>query len=163
MKFTWLWWARCQAATFMASCSDLTGLSAKNSFVRCDSISNDRGSGEGSLAIVEISEKGVYLATAVVVAAVVAAMVVVAAVVVAAVVVAAVVVTAVVVTAAGVESRLITVVAVVKDPLKSMASLSTATMSLIDVNSIVVIRYGWDGDNRRSHQRAEGDEPYRQR
>ena len=126
----------------MASCSDLTGLSAKNSFVRCDSISNDRGSGEGSLAIVEISEKGVYLATAVVVAAVVAAMVVVAAVVVAAVVVAAVVVTAVVVTAAGVESRLITVVAVVKDPLKSMASLSTATMSLIDVNSIVVIRYG---------------------
>ena len=107
---------------------------AKNSLLGCDSVSEDRVTGEGSLAIVEISEEGVYIVMAVVVAAVV-----VAAAVVAAVVVAAVVVAAVVVAAAGVESRL---VAVVKEASKSMALLSTAAMSLIDVNSMSVVGYG---------------------
>jgi hypothetical protein len=35
----------------------------------CDSLSDERVTGEGSLAIVERSEKGVYVVTAVVVAA----------------------------------------------------------------------------------------------
>jgi hypothetical protein len=102
---------------------------AKNSLLRCDSVSDDRVTGEGSLAIVEISEEGVYVVMAVVV-------------VVAAVVVAVVVVAAVVVAAAGVESRLVAAVVVVKEASKSMASLSTAAMSLIDVNGMSVVGYG---------------------
>jgi len=69
---------------------------------------------------------------AVLLAAVVVAAVVVAAVVVAAVVVATVVVAVVVVRAAVVESRLVGALVVVTDTLKSMASLGTAAISLID-------------------------------
>jgi hypothetical protein len=90
---------------------------AKNSLLRRDSVSDDKVTGEGSLAIVEISEEGVYVVTAVVVAAVVVAAVV-------------------------VESRLVAAVVVVKDASKSMASLSTAAMSLIDVNGMSVVGYG---------------------
>ena len=132
MKFAWLWGASSRAAISTASCSDPTGLLAKNSLLRCDSVSDDRVTGEGSLAIVEISEEGVYVVMAVVV---------VAAVVVAVVMVAAVVVAAVVVAAAGVESRLLAAVVVVKEASKSMASSSTAAMSLIDVNGMSVVGY----------------------
>jgi len=135
-----------QAAISTASCSDLTGLLAKNSLLRCDSVSDDRVTGEGSLAIVEISEEGVYVGMVVVVAAAV---------------VAAVVVVAVVVAAAGVQSRLVAAVVLVKEALKSMASSSTAAMSLIDVNGMSVVGYGWNGDIGRSRQCAEGDEWYR--
>ena len=132
MKFAWLWGASSRAAISTASCSDPKGLLAKNSLLRCDSVSDDRVTGEGSLAIIEISEEGVYVVMAVVVAAVV----------VAAVVAAAVVVAAVVVAAAGVESRLVAAVVVVKEASKSMASSSTAAMSLIDVNGMSVVGYG---------------------
>jgi len=167
MKFAWLWGASSRAAISTASCSDPTGLLAKNSLLRCDSVSDDRVTGDGSLAIVEISEGGVYVGMAVVVAAAVVAALVVAAVVVAAVVVAAVVaaavvvaavvvapvvvaavvaaavvVAAVVVAAAAVESRLVAAVVVVKEASKYMASSSTAAMSLIDVNGMSVVGYG---------------------
>jgi hypothetical protein len=98
-------------AISIASCSDPTGLLAKNSRLRCDSISDDKVTREGSLGRVEISEKEVYVVTAVVVAAVVVAVVVV-------------VVVVVVVAAVVVQSRLIVVVVVVKDGSKSMASSS---------------------------------------
>jgi hypothetical protein len=101
-----------------ASCSDPTGLLAKNSLLRCDSVSDDSVTGEGSLAIVEVSEEGVYVVMAVVVVA------------------------AVVVAATGVESRLVAAVVVVKQASKSMASSSTAAMSLIDVNGMSVVGYG---------------------
>jgi hypothetical protein len=64
-----------------------------NCLLRCNSVSDKRVTGEGSLTIFEISKEGVYVVTAVVVAAVIVAVVVVAVVVVAAVVVAAVWVT----------------------------------------------------------------------
>jgi len=112
-----------------ASCRDPTGLLEKNSVLRCDSVCDERDTGEGSLAIVEISEEGVYVETAVVVAGVV---------VVVAVVVAAVVVAAVVAVAVE-ELKLIAVVVVVRDALKSMASLSAAVTWLIDVNVMAVI------------------------
>jgi len=165
-KLAWFWGESSRAAISMASCSDPTGLLEKNSLLRCDSVSDEGVPGEGSLAIVEISEEGVYIVTAVevaagqvaavevaaveiaavqvatvVVAGVVVAGVVAAAVVVAGVVVTAVVVAGVVVTAAGVESSLAAAVVVVKDPSKSMALLSTAAMTLIDVNGISVVGY----------------------
>jgi len=121
----------------MAACCNPTGLLAKNSVLRCDSVSDDRDTGEGSLAIVVISEEGVYIVMTVVVATVV-----VAAVVMAAVVVAAVVVDAVVVAAARVESRFVAAVVVVKESSKSMVSLSTAAMALIAVNGLTVVDYG---------------------
>jgi len=85
MKFAWFWGASSRTAISTASCSDPRGLLAKNSLLRCDNVSDDRVTGEGSLAIVEISEEGVYAVTAVVVAAVVVAAMVVTAFVVAAV------------------------------------------------------------------------------
>jgi len=106
----------------MASCSDPTGLLEKNSLLGCDSVSDERVTGEGSLAQVEISEEGVYVVKTVEVAAVEVALV--------------------VVTAAGVESRLLAAVVVVKDASKSMASLSTAATSLIDVNNMSVVGQG---------------------
>jgi hypothetical protein len=127
MKFAWFQGASSRAAISTASCSDPTGLLAKNSLLWCDSVSDYRVTGEGSLAMVEISEEGVNVVTAVVVAAVVVAMVVVA---------------AVVVTAAGVGSRLVAVVVVVKEASQSMASSITAAMSLIDVNGMEVVGYG---------------------
>ena len=156
MKFGWFWAECCQQAISTASHSDPTGPLHKSTLLRCESGSDERVTGKGSLAIVEISEEGVYIVTAVevdvvevaavegasevvaavVVAVVVAAVVVVAGVVVAGVVVTAVVVPAVVVTAAGVESRLVVVVVVVKDASKSMASLRTAAMLLIDVTGM---------------------------
>jgi len=82
---------------------------------------------EGSLAIVEISKEGVYVVTAMEVAAVK---------------VAAVEVASVVVSGAGEELRLVAaVVVVVKDASISMASWSTAAMSLIDVNDMSVVSY----------------------
>ena len=144
-------------ANSMASCSNPTGLLEKNTLLRCDSVSDEQVTGEGSLAIVEISGEGVYLVMAVEVAAVEVAAVEVAAVVVAGVVVAgvvadvlvlaavvvtSVVVAGVVVTAAGAEYRFVAAVAVVEDASKSMASLSTAAMSLSDVNCMSVIGYG---------------------
>jgi hypothetical protein len=105
--------------------SEPTGRLAKNSLQRCDSVYDDRVTGEGYLARVEISEKGVYIVMAIVVVAgvvvaavvvsvgVVAAAALAAVVVTAAVVLAVVVVAAVVVTAAKVELRLIVVVVVV--------------------------------------------------
>jgi len=45
----------------MAACSDATGQLAKNSRLRCSSVSNDRVTGEGSRAIEEISEGGYML------------------------------------------------------------------------------------------------------
>jgi len=101
----------------MASCSDPTGLLATKSLLRCLSVSDDRVTGEGSLAIVEISEEGVYVVTAVVVVAVA------------------------VVTAIGVESRLIAAVVVVKEASESMALSSTVAMSLIGVNGMSVVGY----------------------
>jgi len=136
MKFAWLWGASSWAAISTATCSDPTGLLAKNSLLRCDSVSDDRITGEESLAIVEISEKGVYAVTTVVVAAVVVA-------------------------AAGVQSRLVAAVEVVKEASKSMASSSTAAMSLIDVNGMSVVGYGRNGEFGRNRQCAEGDEWYR--
>ena len=76
-------------------------------------------------------------------------------------VVAAVVVAAVVEPAAGVESRLVVAVVEVKEASKSMASSSTAAMSLIDVNGMSVVGYGSNGDIGRSRRCAEGDEWYR--
>ena len=128
------------------------------------SVSDERVTGEGLLVIIEISEEGVYEATvvvvvaavvvaavvvavvvvaavvvaAVVVAAVVVAMVVVAAVVVAMVVVAAVVVTAEVATAAA-DSRLLARVVVVADTSKWTVMLSPTTLSLIELNVILVV------------------------
>jgi hypothetical protein len=100
---------------------------AKNSLLRCDSVFNDRVNGKGSLAIVEISEEGVYVVMAVLVAAAV---------------VAAVVVAVVVVAAAGMESRRVARVGVVTEASKSITSSSTAAMSLIDANSMSVVGYG---------------------
>jgi hypothetical protein len=100
--------------------------------LRCDSVSDDRVTGEESLVIVEISEEGIYVVPAVVVAAVV----------VAAVVVAAVVVAAVVVTAAGVESRLVGAVVAVREASRPMGSSRTAAMTLSDVNGMSVVSYG---------------------
>jgi hypothetical protein len=105
----------------MAFCSDPTDLLAQNCLLRCDCVCDDRVTGEGSLAIVEISEEGVYVVMAQVVAAAVVAAVLVAAVVVAAVVVAAVVMATVVVADAGVESRLVAAVVVVNEASKSIA------------------------------------------
>jgi hypothetical protein len=155
---------------------------AKNTLLRCDSVSGNWVSQEGSLAIVGISEEGVSAVTAVVVAVVavvlvavvamvvvavvvVAVVVVVAAVVVAVAVVAAVVVSAVAVaavgvTSTGVQSRLVVAVVVVMEALKSIASLSTPEISLIDVNSLSDVSYGWNGDTGCS-QFAERDEQYR--
>jgi hypothetical protein len=98
----------------------------KDSLLRCDSISLHWDTGEKLLAIVEISEEGVYAVTEMVVAAFV---------------VAAALVAAVVVSAAGVESRLVTVLVVPKEVWKSMASLSSAPMTSIDVNGISVVGY----------------------
>jgi len=162
-----------------AFCYHPTGPLEKNSLLRCDSVSDKRVTGEGSLAIVKISEEGVYVemaeevaavevaavdvaaveAAAVEVAAlevaalevaaveeavVEVALVVVALVVVALVVASAEVVAAVVVTASGVESMLVAAVVVAKHVLKSMASLGTAAMSLIDVNVVLVVgRWLW--------------------
>jgi len=120
----------------MASCCDPTSLLEKNSLPRCDSVSDERVTGEGSLAIVEISEERVYVVMAVEVAAVKVAVVEVAAVEVAAVVAAALVVAAVVVTAVGVESRIVAAVVVVKNASKFMVILGTAAMPLIDVNGM---------------------------
>ena len=120
----------------------------QNSPLRCDNVADTRVTGEGSLAIVAISEEMVYVVTVVEMAAVevavleVASVMAVAAVVVAAMVAAPVVVAAVVVTATGVESTLKVVVVVVKDSPKSMSSLSTAAMSLIDVHVMSVVG-GW--------------------
>lgn len=111
---------------FTASCSHLTGLLAKISLLRCDSVSDNKVTGQGSLAIVQKSQEGVYVVRAVLVAAVVEA---------------ALVVAAVVVTATGVESSLIVAVVVVVEPSQSVAFLSTAAMMLIDVNSMLVIGY----------------------
>jgi len=120
MKFTCLWRASSQAAISTASCSDLTGLLETNSLLRCDGVSDERVAVESSLAIVEISEEGVYVVTVVmeVVAVVEAAAVLVAAV---------------------AESKLIAVEGVVKDGSKSMALLSAAAMSSIDVHIISVM------------------------
>jgi hypothetical protein len=103
-----------------------------NALLRCDSVSDERITGVGSQAIVQISEEMVYVVTMAVLAVVVVARV----------VVAAAVLAGVVVSAAGVGSRLVVVVELVQDILKSMASLSTAAMSLIDVNSMSVVCYG---------------------
>jgi len=77
----WFWEESSQAAISTAFCSNLTGLLENNVLLGCDSVSDERDSGERSLAIVVIFEEGVYIVTAavvteVVVAAVVAAMVV---------------------------------------------------------------------------------------
>lgn len=85
----------------------------------------------------------------------------VAALVVASVVLAAGVVAAVMVTAVGVGSKLVAAVVVFEDASTSMAQLSTAAMSLIDVNGMSVVGYGCDGNIWHSHQCAERDEWYR--
>jgi len=144
----------------MTSSSNPAWLLARNSLLRCNSVSEYRVTGEGLLAIVEISEEGVYVVRMVVVVVVVA-VVVVAGVLVTAEVVAAVVVAAVVVDTAGVELRLPAAVVVVKNASKSMVSLGSAAMLLIDVNSMLVISYDGDGDIVLSRQCAEGDDRYR--
>jgi len=78
MKFAWLLRASSQAAISKASCSDPTGLLEKNLLLRCHSVSDESVTREGSVAIVDISEEGVYVVTAVVVSAVMVAAVVVA-------------------------------------------------------------------------------------
>jgi len=100
-----------------ASFSDPTGLLVKDSLVRCGSVPDDRVNEERSVAKVEMSVEGVYVVTVVVLPAVV-------------------------VVAAGVELSLLAVVVVVRDPSKAMSLLSTAGMSLIDVNSMLVVGYG---------------------
>jgi len=125
MKYAWFWGESSRAAISTASCSDPTGVLEKNSQVGCDSLSDERVAGEGWLAIVELSEEGVYVVMAVEVASVVVAAVVVAA----------------VEAAAGVEWSLVAAVVVVKEASRSMASLSTAAMSLIDVNDMSVVGY----------------------
>jgi hypothetical protein len=85
--------------------------------------------GEWSLAIAEMAEDAVNIVTVAVVAVEVVAVEVMAAVVVAVVVVAALVV----------ESKLIVAVVVVRDPLKSSASLSPDGMSLIDINILSIV------------------------
>jgi hypothetical protein len=80
--------------------------------------------GEWSLAIAEMAEDAVNIVTVAVVAVEVMAAVVVAVVVVAALVV---------------ELKLIVAVVVVRDPLKSSASLSPDGMSLIDINILSIV------------------------
>jgi hypothetical protein len=92
---------------------------AKNSLLRCDSASDDRVTGEGLLAMVEISQEGVYIVMAVVV-----------------------VVAAVLVAAAWGESWLVAVVVVVKEGSKYMASSSTEATSFIEVHGMFVVGYG---------------------
>ena len=103
-----------------ASCSDLTGLLETKSLLSCDIASNERVTGEGLLVIVEISEKEAYVATVVAVDALVVAGVV------------------VVVAVTPMESRLIAMVVVVKDYIKSRLSQSTAPMLLVDVKVMSV-------------------------
>jgi len=149
-------------AISMASCSDLLGLLEKNSLLRCDSVSDKMVTGEGLLVVLEISEKGVYVVTAVAVAVVVAATavaalvgvaaVVVAAVVVAAVVVAAVVVAAVVVAAVVVAAVVAAVVvaAVVAAAVEAAAVVVTAAgLKWRLVAAVVVVK---DGSKSMAHQ-----------
>jgi len=101
MRFAWFRWVTSQEGISTASCSDPTGLLEYNSLLRCDSVSDERVTGEGLLAIVKISEEKVYIVMGVEVAAVKVA--------------------SVVVTATGVESRHIATVVVVKDASTCMA------------------------------------------
>jgi len=121
MKFASLWGASSPAAISTASCSNQAGLLEKNSLLKCDSVSDERVTGERLLALVEISEEGVYVAMAAVVVAVV------------------------VVGAAVVgESKVVAAVLVARDASKSIAFLRIAAMSLIDVNiTLVVGRWLW--------------------
>jgi hypothetical protein len=89
---------------------------AKNSLLGCDNVSDNTVTREGSLGIVKISEEGVYAVTAGVGHALM-------------------------VTAAGLELMLVSAVVVVMEASKSMASSSTAAISLIDVNGMLVFGY----------------------
>lgn len=113
--------------------------------------------GDESQAILLISEEGIHGVTAGVVAA---GMVVLVMVVVAVVGVAVrVVVAGAVLTAAGVESKLVVTVVVVKEASKSIALSRTARMALIYVNMMSVVGYGCDGYIQLS-QCAESGEWY---
>lgn len=120
------------AVIYTASCSDPTGLLERNSQLRCGIASDRRVTGEGSLAIVEMSGEGVYIVLAAVVAAGE---------------VAALVVTVVVVATVVAVTKLVPVVVVVRDASISMASLSAAAMTWIDVNVMLVVGHwlllGW--------------------
>lgn len=141
----------------MAPGSDPTGPVTKNCHQRCDSITEDRVTGDESQAILLISEEGIHGVTVEVVAAV---LVVVVVVIVAVVGVAGIVVVAgAVLTAAGVESKLVVTVVVVKEASKSMSLSRTARMALIYVNMMSVVGYGCDGYIQLS-QCAESGEWY---
>ena len=96
-----------------ASCSDPTVLLEKMSLLSCDSAADVRDTGEGSLAMVEISGEEAYIVMVVVLAAVVRAAV--------------------------VEWRLtVVVVEEVRDASKSTVSLCATAMSLSEVNVMLV-------------------------
>lgn len=59
MEFVWFRAESSGAATSTASSSDPTSLLEKKCWLRCDSVSDQRVTGEGLLALVEISEEGV--------------------------------------------------------------------------------------------------------
>jgi len=80
MIFACLWGGSSQAPISTASCSDPTGLFDQKSLLSCDSVADERGTGEGSLGMIEICEEEAYVVPAVMLAPVVLAAVVVAAV-----------------------------------------------------------------------------------